>query len=77
MTPRARPLPPAAPAALRTRFAADERGAAGIEYGLIASLVAVALVVSLLSLGVQLSDTLDMVGDEVAPAPTAPDGGHP
>ena len=40
-------------------FVADENGVTAIEYGLIAALVGVAIVVSAKALGVQLSATFD------------------
>jgi pilus assembly protein Flp/PilA len=39
------------------RFAADENGATAIEYGLIAALVAVAVIASMTSLGTSVSST--------------------
>lgn len=43
----------------------DEAGATAIEYGLIAALIAVVLVVALGTLGDNLSDTFDFIADEV------------
>lgn len=43
------------------RFAADESGATAIEYGLIASLIAVAIITALTTLGTKLSTTLTRV----------------
>ena len=40
-------------------FAADDNGVTAIEYGLIAALVGVAIVVAVKALGVQLSATFD------------------
>ncbi|HXA39157.1 MAG TPA: Flp family type IVb pilin [Phenylobacterium sp.] len=42
---------------LVTRFLKDESGATAIEYGLIAALIAVAIVTALTALGGQLSTT--------------------
>jgi pilus assembly protein Flp/PilA len=44
-----------------TRFLKDESGATAIEYGLIAALVAVVLVVALGAMGTKLSGTFDKV----------------
>ncbi|MDO9440018.1 MAG: Flp family type IVb pilin [Beijerinckiaceae bacterium] len=43
------------------RFAADESGATAIEYGLIASLIAVAIITVLTTLGGNLTNTLTKV----------------
>ncbi|MCJ2034611.1 Flp family type IVb pilin [Methylobacterium sp. J-068] len=43
------------------RFAADQSGATAIEYGLIASLIAVAVITVLTTLGTNLSATLQKV----------------
>lgn len=43
------------------RFLKDEEGATAIEYGLIAGLIAVAIVVTLTALGENLSDTFDNI----------------
>jgi pilus assembly protein Flp/PilA len=42
-------------------FVADENGVTAIEYGLIAALVGVAIVVAVKALGVQISATFDTV----------------
>ena len=55
-------------ARLRRRFIAfwgDERGATAIEYGLIASLVAVAIIVAVAELGVTIGDLYGGVKDKV------------
>jgi pilus assembly protein Flp/PilA len=44
-----------------TRFLKDQSGATAIEYGLIAALVAVVLVVALGAMGTKLSGTFDKV----------------
>ena len=43
----------------------DEAGATAIEYGLIAALIAVALITALSNLGSSLSSTFSAVGDEL------------
>jgi len=40
------------------RFAADERGATAIEYGLIAALISVAIMSTVFSMGQGIKDTL-------------------
>ncbi|MBO6505081.1 MAG: Flp family type IVb pilin [Kordiimonadaceae bacterium] len=58
------------------KFRRDEEGATAIEYGLIAALVAIALITALNGLGTSLdgmftgvSDTLDANAPAAAPAP--------
>jgi len=48
------------------RFLADESGATAIEYGLIAALVSVAIIISAKALGGQISLTLTKVRTEMA-----------
>ena len=48
-----------------TRFLKDEGGATAIEYGLIAALVAVVLIVGLTSLGTNLNGTFTNVAGNV------------
>lgn len=48
-----------------TRFFKDESGATAIEYGLIAALVAVAVITALTLLGSSLSDMFDQVANTV------------
>jgi len=48
-----------------TRFFKDESGATAIEYGLIAALVAVAIIAALTLLGSSLSDMFDQVAATV------------
>ncbi|HEY7609018.1 MAG TPA: Flp family type IVb pilin [Alphaproteobacteria bacterium] len=48
-----------------TTFLRDERGATAIEYGLIAALVAVVIIVALQQLGGSLGDLYGMVKDRV------------
>ena len=43
----------------------DESGATAIEYGLIAALIAVVIIVALTALGDNLADTFNTVADEV------------
>jgi len=47
------------------QFAADQSGATGIEYALIAMLVAIAIVASVTALGSSLKSIFDMVTSEV------------
>ena len=47
------------------RFAADESGATAIEYGLIASLIAVAVVAILGTVGTNLKGTLTTVSNNL------------
>lgn len=53
---------------LLQRFVRDENGATAIEYGLIAALIAVAIVAVLLTLGPQLSGVFSKVQDTLAGA---------
>mgnify|MGYP003332890215 FL=1 len=53
-----------------TRFIKDESGATAIEYGLIAALVAVAIITALTLLGDSLSDMFDQVAATVQNATT-------
>jgi pilus assembly protein Flp/PilA len=50
---------------LFARFAKDESGATAIEYGLIATLIAVALIVGATYLGGQLNAIFESIGDEL------------
>jgi pilus assembly protein Flp/PilA len=56
-----------------TRFLKDESGATAIEYGLIAALIAVVLVVSLQNVGTALKGAFETIEEGVsgaaAPAP--------
>jgi pilus assembly protein Flp/PilA len=49
------------------RFMKDESGATAIEYGLIASLIAVAIITILGTLGTNLSTTFQSVSDKIKP----------
>jgi pilus assembly protein Flp/PilA len=53
---------------LLTRFAADESGATAIEYGLIAALIAVAIIAALNTLSGNLKNTFNYVGNQLANA---------
>ncbi|MEN5363440.1 Flp family type IVb pilin [Brevundimonas intermedia] len=48
-----------------SRFAKDESGATAIEYGLIAALIAVALITILGTMSTSLKDTFTKVSDEL------------
>ena len=50
---------------LLTRFAKDESGATAIEYGLIATLIAVAIIVGATALGTQLNVVFDDLATEL------------
>jgi pilus assembly protein Flp/PilA len=56
---------------LCARYLADERGATAIEYGLIASLIAVTIIAVLLSIGVNLRDRAQEIADAIAEAGTS------
>jgi pilus assembly protein Flp/PilA len=47
------------------RFAKDESGATAIEYGLIAALIAVALITILTAVGTNLKQTFSSISDGV------------
>lgn len=49
-----------------TRFVKDESGATAIEYGLIAALIAVAIITAVGLLGGKLSDTFGKVTTELS-----------
>ena len=51
-----------------TNFLRDESGATAIEYGLIAGLVSVAIILALTSLGTELSALFDRIATEVSSA---------
>jgi pilus assembly protein Flp/PilA len=50
---------------LLTRFAADESGATAIEYGLIAGLIAVGIIVAATTLGGSLSSLFDRISGKL------------
>jgi pilus assembly protein Flp/PilA len=49
------------------RFAKDESGATAIEYGLIAALIAVAIISATSTLGKNISDTMFKVANNINP----------
>ncbi|WP_321488353.1 Flp family type IVb pilin [uncultured Hyphomonas sp.] len=51
------------------RFLKDESGATAIEYGLIAALIAVAVIGGVSALGTNANTTFTSVATEMAPAP--------
>ncbi|MEG1456052.1 MAG: Flp family type IVb pilin [Comamonas sp.] len=53
------------------RFWNDEEGATAIEYGLIAGLIAVGLVVALTALGTDLSTLFQGIADRLPAVPAA------
>lgn len=53
------------------KFAKDESGATAIEYGLIAALIAVAIIAGATTLGSNLNEKFDQIGDKVG-AQTVP-----
>jgi pilus assembly protein Flp/PilA len=53
---------------LMLRYAADERGASAIEYGLIAALISVAIIAALGTLGVNLRDKAMEIADAIGDA---------
>ena len=53
---------------LLNRFAADESGATAIEYGLIAALIAVAIITALNTLSGNLKNTFNYVGNQLVTA---------
>jgi pilus assembly protein Flp/PilA len=57
---------------LMTRIRRDEEGATAIEYGLLAALIAVVLIVAFTFVGEQLNVTFTNVADQLEDANTAP-----
>ena len=51
------------------RFFKDEEGATAVEYGLIAALIAVAIIVSVTGVGDQLAALFDRIAAALTPAP--------
>ena len=47
------------------RFLKDESGATAIEYGLIAALIAVAIITGATTLGSNLNEKFDLIGSKV------------
>jgi pilus assembly protein Flp/PilA len=58
--------------ALVSRFLKDESGATAIEYGLIASLIAVAIITAATTLGGNISATFNSISSKIKPAATTP-----
>ncbi len=54
--------------ALVNKFITDEDGATAIEYGLIAALIAVAIITAVRAVGTQLGNTFSAVDSELAAA---------
>ncbi|AZV95458.1 Flp family type IVb pilin [Bordetella sp. J329] len=50
------------------RFLKDEDGATAIEYGLIAGLIAIAIIAALTTLGTDLSDLFERISGKVTAA---------
>ena len=57
--------------ALVSRFLKDESGATAIEYGLIASLIAVAIIAAATTLGNNIGDTFNSIANKIQPATAA------
>ncbi|MEM5502869.1 Flp family type IVb pilin [Ahrensia kielensis] len=53
-----------------TRFIKDESGATAIEYGLIAALIAVAIITGATAIGSELNKTFSTVGTKLTTANT-------
>ena len=53
--------------ALVSRFLNDESGATAIEYGLIASLIAVAIITAATTLGTNISATFNSIANSIQP----------
>lgn len=49
-----------------SRFVRDESGATAIEYGLIAALIAVAIITATTRLGINISNAFQKVADNIA-----------
>lgn len=60
---------------LFARFRKDESGATAIEYGLIAALIGLAIMVGAGTIGDELADTFDQIGDKLGEANDATAGG--
>ena len=54
---------------LFSRFVKNESGATAIEYGLIATLIALAIIVAAGSVGTQLDARFDAIATALTPAP--------
>lgn len=57
---------------LFARFAQDESGATAIEYGLIAALISVGIIVAVSTLGNNLSNTFTTISTEIGENSTKP-----
>ena len=55
---------------LLNRFAADESGATAIEYGLIAALIAVAIITALNTMSGNLKNVFNHVGNQLSASTT-------
>jgi pilus assembly protein Flp/PilA len=55
-------------ASLMVRYAADESGTSAIEYGLVASLIAVAIIGVLGTLGINLRDKANEIAEAIGDA---------
>jgi pilus assembly protein Flp/PilA len=53
--------------ALLSRFVRDESGVTAIEYGLIAGLIAVVIIVAVTTIGTSLNDKFTSVGTALTP----------
>ena len=53
-----------------TNLMRDETGAAAVEYGLIAALISIGIIVAATSLGTELSTTFTFIKDKLAAART-------
>jgi pilus assembly protein Flp/PilA len=51
---------------LLTRFVTEEEGATAIEYGLIAALIAVAIIIAVSAVGTSLTSVFDTVSSKVS-----------
>ena len=47
------------------RFRKSEDGATAIEYGLIAALIAVVIIVAVTTVGTELNETFSLIGDKL------------
>ena len=56
------------------RFLVDESGATAIEYGLIAALVAVAIITAVTTLGTNIEATFNRVSGQLVPGDGGGDG---
>jgi pilus assembly protein Flp/PilA len=59
---------------LMTRIRRDEEGATAIEYGLLAALIAVVLILAFTYVGATLDETFTVVGDQLNTANQASGG---